>query len=222
MNDVAPLVQMKLPSANDVMLRINDVALRANGHASGVIWRETIEKFTDVCYTDENTTLEDGMIYKNGIKEYSLTGILFAIPMGVLYGLMYLDVLVGVIGGLTSGLVFALLIFLFVKVQEKKFDKMREEIARERRIVCDGGATVKGNGGWMFLTEHGIEFYPHKINFSRRELIIPIDSIESVKTNRNRIVLCASGQSLAIVVAHKNEWKAQIEAALAARAIADQ
>ena len=31
MNDVAPLVQMKLPSANDVMLRINDVALRANG-----------------------------------------------------------------------------------------------------------------------------------------------------------------------------------------------
>ena len=31
MNDVAPLVQMKLPSANEVMLRINDVALRANG-----------------------------------------------------------------------------------------------------------------------------------------------------------------------------------------------
>ena len=31
MNDVAPLVQMKLPSANEVMLCINDVALRANG-----------------------------------------------------------------------------------------------------------------------------------------------------------------------------------------------
>ena len=31
MNDVAPLVQMKLPSANEVMLRINDVALCANG-----------------------------------------------------------------------------------------------------------------------------------------------------------------------------------------------
>ena len=40
MNDIAPLVQMKLPSANDVMLRINGVALRANGHAFGVIWRE--------------------------------------------------------------------------------------------------------------------------------------------------------------------------------------
>ena len=31
MNDIAPLVQMKLPSANDVMLCINDVALCANG-----------------------------------------------------------------------------------------------------------------------------------------------------------------------------------------------
>ena len=31
MNDVVPLVQMKLPSANDVMPRINEVALRANG-----------------------------------------------------------------------------------------------------------------------------------------------------------------------------------------------
>ena len=29
--DVAPSVQMKSPSANDVMLRINDVALCANG-----------------------------------------------------------------------------------------------------------------------------------------------------------------------------------------------
>ena len=31
MNDVEALPQMKLPTANDVMLRINKVALRANG-----------------------------------------------------------------------------------------------------------------------------------------------------------------------------------------------
>ena len=52
MNDVAPLVQMKLPSANDVMLRINDVALRANGHTCGVIWRGTVELFTDLWYNE--------------------------------------------------------------------------------------------------------------------------------------------------------------------------
>ncbi len=40
MNDVAPLVQMKLPSANEVMLRINDVALRANGIRLVVLYAE--------------------------------------------------------------------------------------------------------------------------------------------------------------------------------------
>jgi hypothetical protein len=38
MNEVEALPQMMLQQvANDVMLRINDVALRANGHAFGVI-----------------------------------------------------------------------------------------------------------------------------------------------------------------------------------------
>ena len=103
------------------------------------------------------------MIYKNGIKEYSLTGILFAILMGVLYGLMYLDVLVGAISGLTSGLVFALLIFLFVKVQEKKFDKMREEIARERRIVCDGGGREEVRARIIALVSAGFDLGSNKI-----------------------------------------------------------
>ena len=43
---------MKLPSTNDVMLRINEVALRANGHALGVIWRETVEIVTDLWYNE--------------------------------------------------------------------------------------------------------------------------------------------------------------------------
>ncbi len=30
----------------------NDVALRANGHASSVIWRETVEMFTDLLYNE--------------------------------------------------------------------------------------------------------------------------------------------------------------------------
>ena len=40
MNDVAPLVQMKLPSANKVMLTPNDVALRANGIRLVVLYVE--------------------------------------------------------------------------------------------------------------------------------------------------------------------------------------
>jgi len=41
----------------------------------------------------------------------------------------------------------------------------------------------------MFFTEYGLEFYPHKINISQKNLMIPINSIKSVKTNKNQIIV---------------------------------
>ena len=154
------------------------------------------------------------MTYKNGIKEYALTGVMFGVPMGILFGLMHLSLLLGIITGFLCGFLFTLLIFLFIKYQEKKFDKKRTEIAKERKIICDGGATINGNGGWMFFTENGIEFYPHKINISTKEIVIPMNTIESVKTNKNQILVHANGKTIAIVVSHNKEWKKQIEGAL--------
>ncbi len=153
------------------------------------------------------------MTYKNGIKEYLFTTVFFGAPMGLLLGLSKLSLLFGIIMGVLSGLLFTLLIFLFVKYQEKAFDKKRIEIAKERKIICDGGATINGNGGWMFLTENGIEFYPHKINISTEEIKIPTNMIEAVKTHKNQIVVSAADKStVAIVVSHNKEWKKQIEA----------
>ncbi len=154
------------------------------------------------------------MTYKNGKKEYILMGVLFGVPMGAFFGIMYLDVVLGIICGVLSGFLYALLIFLFVKFQEKKYDKKRIEIANMRRIICDGGATVNGNGGWMFLTECGIEFYPHKINFSTNNIMIPLNIIVSVQTKRNQLVINTTDYTVSIVVTHNNEWKKHIEDAL--------
>ena len=152
------------------------------------------------------------MTYKNGIKEYSLTALCFGVPMGILFGLRYLSFTVGAITGVLSGLLFALAIFIFVKIQEKKFDKKRAEIAKERKIICDGGATINGNGGWMFFTENGIEFYPHKINFSTKEIKIPMNMIGAVKAQKNQLVVSVVNKSaVSIVVSHNKEWKKQIE-----------
>ena len=155
------------------------------------------------------------MIYKNGIKEYLLITVLFGVPTGIIYGLFKFNLLAGVVYGVLSGLLFTLLMFVFIKIQEKKFNQKRIEIAEERKIICDGGATVNGNGGWMFLTEKGIEFYPHKINFSTEEIIIPTNMIEAVKTHKNQIVVSTANKStVAIVVSHNKEWKKQIQARL--------
>ena len=135
--------------------------------------------------------------------------------MGFFFGISKLSLWVGVIAGVFCGFLFTLFIFLFVKFQEKTFDKKRMEIAKERKIICDGGATVNGNGGWMFLTENGLEFYPHKINMSTEEIKIPMNKIEAVKTHKNQIVVNTADKStVAIVVSHNKEWKKQIEAVL--------
>lgn len=152
------------------------------------------------------------MTYKNGIKEYTMTTLFFGGPMGFLFGLMHQSVLLGVISGIFCGCLFTLLIFLFVKTQEKKYNKKRLEIAKERNIICDGGATVQGNGGWMFFTEYGLEFYPHKINISQEELRIPINAINSVKTNKNQLIVeTTENLTFAIVVSHNKEWVEQIK-----------
>ena len=151
------------------------------------------------------------MTYKNGVKEYVLTGVLFGVPMGLLFGLIHFDWLLGVISGVFSGVLYALLILIFLKRQEKKYNKKRLELAQERRIICDGAATVSGNGGWMFLTEYGLEFYPHKLNLSTQEVLIPISTIQSVSINKNQIVINANGIVFPILVTHNKEWKKQIE-----------
>lgn len=151
------------------------------------------------------------MVYKNGIKEYFMTTVLFGIPMGILQGLVHRSALLGVIAGIFCGFSFSLLLFLFVKIQEKKYDKKRLEIAKEREIVCDGGATVQGNGGWLFLTDYGLEFYPHKINISQKNLMIPKSAIKFVKTNKNRLVVdTIENTTIEFVVSHNKEWLEQM------------
>ena len=73
MNDVAPLVQMKLPSANDVMLRINDVALCANGVRAFTLCAEIessayvhffVDIFAGLCYNVLNVFNHEGKYYE--------------------------------------------------------------------------------------------------------------------------------------------------------------
>ncbi len=157
------------------------------------------------------------MIYKNGLKEYSLIMLIFGGCMGLMYGILYFSLVLGLTVGIVAGLLFAGIMLVVSKLLERKFDKMRVEIAKNRRIICDGAATIKGNGGWMFLTEKGLEFYPHKVNVSHEQMIIELDFIRSVKTYKNNIVVDTneSGNEVKILVSKNREWVKQINACLA-------
>lgn len=157
------------------------------------------------------------MTYKNGIREYLLLAVCYGVPMGIIFGLWQKSVLVGIISGAMCGILYGVIMFLFVKSQEKKFDKMREQIASERKIICDGGATLHGNGGWLFLTEFGLEFYPHKVNFSRQEMRISLKSINAASVLGKSILISVkeSTNAITIIVTHNKEWQKQITDAVA-------
>ncbi len=151
------------------------------------------------------------MTYRNGLKEYAMTTLVYGGLIGVLFAIIY-GVIEGIIAGVVAGILFTLFIFIFVKLMESKYKKMRAEMAKTKEVICDGGATVDGNGGWMFFTETGLEFYPHKINLSTDQRIILISDIVAVNTKFNRIIVSTvHGEQIKIIVANANGWKSHID-----------
>ncbi len=152
------------------------------------------------------------MTYKSGIKTYLFMGVAYGIVMGLFFGMFYKGVVLGIISGIACAVLFTLGMFIFVKAQEKTFVKMRAEIASERKIICDGEATLRGNGGWMFFTEYGLEFYPHKLNFSREQLKIPMETVKSVTAIRKELQINAiGGMTHTLTVANNIAWKKHID-----------
>ncbi len=154
------------------------------------------------------------MIFKNSFKNFFLAGAIYGVAMGCVFGLIYLSPAVGIISGIAAGFLFGGLIYLFNIFAERKFNKKREEISAKRRIICDGAATLNGNGGWLYLTELGLEFYPHKLNLNTSEMIFPTDLIQSVETKKPNTLVVSTKMNLKykFVVVSKEQWAEQIRA----------
>ncbi len=146
------------------------------------------------------------MTFKSGIKEAVLMFVLFGVPMGLLFGLQSMDVTMGVVGGILAGGLFTLCMFIFAWIMEGKYAKLRKQIEESRRVICDGAATVNGVGGWLYYTDYGYEFYPHKINTSTDEMHIEKSAVRSVTAKQNKLVLEIDSVTVEIIVAKNNEW----------------
>ena len=154
------------------------------------------------------------MVYRNGWKEFFITAIGFGAPMSLFFIIQY-GFALGLAGGVLAGLLFGGAMTLVTRSTEKRFAKLRTEIVSDRRVICDGGATWQGLGGWMFLTEAGLEFYPHKLNHSSQNFAIPTEELVSVTVKRNMVsVTLQNGGEVAVVVSHAKEWQAQIQAVI--------
>ena len=152
------------------------------------------------------------MIFRNGFKEYALMGIFYGLSMGIFFGVTSENAIGGIISGVICGILFAFFMYLFIHKQEKKFDIKREEISKERKIFCDGGATLNGVGVWLFFTTQWLEFYPHKVNFSRKEIMIPLIEIKIIGSASNCLTIQnGKGDVFIFRVSHRKEWAEVIQ-----------
>ena len=162
------------------------------------------------------------MIYKNGLKEYlimcAFCTVFFGLFMGIYSGFVVDDFNFGIISGMGSGLFFGVFFTIAMAIVsviiEKKSENLRAEISKVRSIICEGPANHKkganGIGGWLFLSEDALEFYPHKANFGGKNIAILIDDITNVDTKANQLIIQSNMEKYQFVVNKSNMWKKSI------------
>jgi hypothetical protein len=155
------------------------------------------------------------MIYKNGIREWALLCCVCGLVYGVLMGVFWGNITIGIIAGILFGVLFTVGMAIFSKHLEKKSEHLRAEISKVRKIICEGPANhkkgVNAIGGWLFLSEDAIEFYPHKMNIGGQNISILIDDISNVETKSNQIKIhTKTNETFTFVVNKAKLWKQSI------------
>ena len=66
-------------------------------------------------------------------------------------------------------------------------------------------------GGWLFLSEDAIEFYPHKMNIGGQNISILIDDISNIETKSGQLKIhTKANETFTFVVNKANLWKQSI------------
>lgn len=147
-----------------------------------------------------------GIIVKNNNGRLWLASLLGGLLFGVVMCLV-----IGVIG-LLSGLLFAVLFGLAMQITVSRLEKSptwaakRTEISQTKTIIVEGAANLDGNGGWLFVTDQGVEYYTHKMNFDNRTLIFTNDQISTITKEGSKLVIVACNTKYKFVVNYVDTW----------------
>lgn len=169
---------------------------------------------------------------KSGLYFGIIMGLFFALACGLILCTIQgingflLGVSIGLVGGIIAGVLFGFCISIFTKVQMRKFEPLRRQMAKQQRIVIEGGANhylnKEGVGGWLFITPELLFFKSHNVNIQSHELSIPISIIKSVipcklltfsKTGLR--IEKTDGTLEMFVVNNPNEWASRINQLIA-------
>ena len=158
------------------------------------------------------------MVLKNSKYTFLLMGLVYGVAMGLVYGLQG-NMTAGLIAGGFCGVMFGGAIYVFNNRLEKKAQTLFQQVGSMRIVICQGSANYRKSpinaiGGWMFLTEAALEFYPHKANLGGRNVPVMLRDIVSTSVTGNVLTVKTPTQSYGFNVIKAKIWKEQIDRAV--------
>ena len=158
------------------------------------------------------------MIIKGGekyiIKIACFVGVPFVV-IPLIIGLLFYSPFIK-LGVLDFFIIIVILLFfkLWFKFIEKKVVKLREEILKERKIICEGLASNKTDrviGGWLFLSEAAVEFYPYNVNGEVKSVAILLDDIVNIEVKKDLLIVKSSSKEFVFKVYNAPLWEEMIK-----------
>ena len=79
-------------------------------------------------------------------------------------------------------------------------------MSQKGEIYFEGAANLKGNGGWLFVTQNGIEHRVHNMNFNTQPTILSHSDVVSIKKQGNKLAVKTAQNEYAFVVNDVDRW----------------
>ena len=155
------------------------------------------------------------MICKNGIKEYTVIGLLCAFV--TVAGAIWLDdysLTPSLLIGAAVGVAVPLVLFGCACYEEHYVKRLREKVESLEKIICEGWAHKGEIDGWLFLSDEALEFYP--CNDEKEEYSISISDIRNIKITLFTIKVYASDEMCKFHVYRTFLWRKMIKDAIKA------
>lgn len=145
-----------------------------------------------------------GQLFKGSM----LGGLIFGLFEGIIYSMMGRSFFsTFLFCGIVFGLLFFVAVALCISILESStIKKMRKGVAIHGKILFEGAANRAGNGGWLFVTQDGIEHHVHGTNFDRSSTIIQHEHIVSIRRSGKKLVIETQQTTHIFVVNNINQW----------------
>ncbi len=166
------------------------------------------------CATDSATPeqLDNHPIVKSSygqlFKVCMLMGLAFGVFLGVFWSILGLNFLIAfLLGTLMFGLLmFGVLAGLVFVLEKSVRKKVVAKVALTGKIYFEGAANRSGNGGWLFVTQTGIEHHPHSANMNSAPTIIAHEDIVSIQKDQKKLAVQTYLETYLFVVSNIGQW----------------